>query len=112
MRTINIHAAKTHLSSLVEEAAAGEEIIIAKAGKPMARLIAIEKPAFNRGFRRSSATGGSARIRDRPMSMLLDTHVLIWWLAKDQRLGKQARKTLPGKARGPWSVQHQYGRFL
>jgi len=38
MRTINIHAAKTHLSRLVEDAAAGEEIIIAKSGKPVARL--------------------------------------------------------------------------
>jgi prevent-host-death family protein len=36
MQTINIHAAKTHLSRLVEQAAAGEEIIIAKAGNPMA----------------------------------------------------------------------------
>jgi prevent-host-death family protein len=38
---INIHQAKTHLSRLVEQAAQGEEIIIAKAGKPMARLIAL-----------------------------------------------------------------------
>ncbi len=38
MRTINIHAAKTQLSRLVDDAAAGEEIIIAKAGKPFARL--------------------------------------------------------------------------
>ena len=38
MRTINIHAAKTHLSRLVEAAAGGEEIIIAKAGKPICRL--------------------------------------------------------------------------
>ena len=44
MRTINIHAAKTHLSRLVEDAAAGEEIIIAKAGKPVARLTAFEAP--------------------------------------------------------------------
>lgn len=36
---INIHEAKTHLSRLVEQASAGEEIIIAKAGKPMARLV-------------------------------------------------------------------------
>jgi prevent-host-death family protein len=43
MKTVNIHAAKTHLSSLVEEAAAGEEIIIAKAGKPVARLVPLEK---------------------------------------------------------------------
>jgi prevent-host-death family protein len=37
---VNIHEAKTHLSRLVERAAAGEEIIIGKAGKPMARLVA------------------------------------------------------------------------
>ena len=36
---INIHEAKTHLSRLVEQAAAGEEVIIAKAGRPMARLV-------------------------------------------------------------------------
>jgi prevent-host-death family protein len=38
---INIHAAKTHLSRLVNEAAAGQEIVIARAGKPMARLVAL-----------------------------------------------------------------------
>jgi prevent-host-death family protein len=35
---VNIHEAKTHLSRLVERAAAGEEIIISKAGRPVARL--------------------------------------------------------------------------
>jgi antitoxin (DNA-binding transcriptional repressor) of toxin-antitoxin stability system len=44
MRTVNIHAAKTHLSRLVEDAAAGEEIIIAKAGKPIARLCRLTDP--------------------------------------------------------------------
>jgi prevent-host-death family protein len=48
MKTVNIHAAKTHLSSLVEEAASGEEIIIAKAGKPVARLVPLEKKKFDR----------------------------------------------------------------
>lgn len=38
-KTVNIHEAKTHLSKLVEHAAAGREVIIAKAGKPMARLV-------------------------------------------------------------------------
>jgi len=42
MRQVNIHEAKTHLSRLVEEAAGGEEIIIAKAGKPAARLVAVD----------------------------------------------------------------------
>jgi prevent-host-death family protein len=48
MKTVNIHAAKTHLSALVEQAAAGEEIVIAKAGKPIARLAPLEKPATRR----------------------------------------------------------------
>ena len=39
MKTVNIHEAKTHLSKLLERIAKGEEIIIAKAGKPVARLI-------------------------------------------------------------------------
>ena len=43
--TVNIHEAKTHLSRLVDEVAAGTEIIIAKAGKPMARLSPIVCPA-------------------------------------------------------------------
>jgi prevent-host-death family protein len=39
---INIHQAKTHLSRIVEEVAAGKEIVIAKAGKPMARLVPVK----------------------------------------------------------------------
>ena len=39
MKTVNIQAAKTHLSRLVDEAAAGEEIVLAKAGKPLVKLI-------------------------------------------------------------------------
>jgi len=38
---VNLYEAKTHLSSLVDRAAGGEEIVIAKAGKPMAKLIAL-----------------------------------------------------------------------
>ena len=44
MRTINIHQAKTQLSRLVEEAAKGKSFIIAKAGKPMVRVIALDTP--------------------------------------------------------------------
>lgn len=40
---INLYEAKTHLSELVERAAGGEEIVIAKAGKPMARLVPLAK---------------------------------------------------------------------
>ncbi len=52
MQTVNIHEAKTHLSRLLEDVAAGEEIIIAKAGKPMAKLVPIEteKPRIRLGL--------------------------------------------------------------
>lgn len=43
MRTINVHEAKTHLSRLLEAVAEGEEIVIAKAGKPVARLVPLEQ---------------------------------------------------------------------
>ena len=43
MATVNIHEAKTHLSRLVERAAAGEEIVIARNGRPVARLVGIEE---------------------------------------------------------------------
>ena len=50
-KSVNIHAAKTHLSRLLDEAAAGEEIIIARAGKPVARLVPFEmKPRKREGF--------------------------------------------------------------
>jgi prevent-host-death family protein len=44
VRSINIHEAKTHLSRLVEQAARGEPFIIAKAGKPMVKVIALDAP--------------------------------------------------------------------
>lgn len=39
MNLVNIHQAKTHLSKLIKQSLAGEEIIIAKAGKPMVKLV-------------------------------------------------------------------------
>ena len=40
--TVNLHEAKTHLSRLVDQAARGEDFIIAKAGKPMVRVVAVQ----------------------------------------------------------------------
>jgi len=42
MEEVNIHEAKTHLSRLLLRVAGGEEIVIARAGKPVARLVPIE----------------------------------------------------------------------
>lgn len=41
---VNIHEAKTHFSRLVQRAAAGEEIVIAKAGVPLAKLVPYDEP--------------------------------------------------------------------
>lgn len=43
-RTVNVHEAKTHLSKLLDRAHSGEEIILAKAGKPYARLVPLADP--------------------------------------------------------------------
>jgi prevent-host-death family protein len=44
MLTVNIHEAKTHLSRLIEAAAKGESFIIAKAGKPLVKVVALDAP--------------------------------------------------------------------
>lgn len=51
LRSVNVHEAKTHLSRLLEEVARGEEIILAKSGRPVARLIPVESsPRRRLGF--------------------------------------------------------------
>lgn len=45
MKTVNIHEAKTHLSRLLAEVEAGEEIVIARSGKPIARLSRFDRTA-------------------------------------------------------------------
>ncbi len=58
-RAINIHEAKTHLSRLIERVEAGEEITLARAGRPVARLV----PYVARGEpRRRGAWKGKVRI--------------------------------------------------
>ena len=44
MRTVNMHEAKTHLSRLVRDAANGEPFIIARAGKPVVKVISVDEP--------------------------------------------------------------------
>lgn len=51
MKSVNIHEAKTHLSKLVDEAVEGEPFIIAKAGKPLVKVVKLSDPAPRRtGF--------------------------------------------------------------
>ena len=58
-RSVNLYEAKTHLSSLVDRAAEGEEIVIAKAGRPVARLVSLPKA---RPRRKSGFLKGKVRI--------------------------------------------------
>jgi prevent-host-death family protein len=61
MQIVNIHEAKTNFSKLVDAASSGEEIVIAKAGKPAARLVPMEKVKVIRHF---GALKGKMRIGD------------------------------------------------
>jgi prevent-host-death family protein len=45
MKSVNIHEAKTHFSALLARVEAGEEVVIAKAGRPIARLVPAQSPA-------------------------------------------------------------------
>jgi prevent-host-death family protein len=58
---LNLYEAKTALSELVERAAAGEEIVIAKAGRPLAKLVPLHGPAQRR---RPGGWQGQVRIAD------------------------------------------------
>jgi prevent-host-death family protein len=49
MDLLNVHYAKTHLSRLLDRVAAGEEIVLGKNGKPVAKLVPIETPARRPG---------------------------------------------------------------
>ena len=50
MQQVNIHAAKTHLSRLIEAALNGEEIVIAKGSKPVVRLVPVQRRPFQLGL--------------------------------------------------------------
>ena len=63
MLTVNIHEAKTHLSRLVERAAKGEPIVIAKAGRPLVKVTALEAPAA-RQVRRLGFLAGQIAVPD------------------------------------------------
>jgi prevent-host-death family protein len=57
MQIVNIHEAKTHLSRLIEQAVKGKPFIIAKAGKPLVKVIAVDAPATAEMSRLGFMTG-------------------------------------------------------
>lgn len=79
-KIVNLYEAKTHLSKLIEEASAGSEIIIAKAGKPKARLVPLEKP---RSKRRPGGWEGQVQISD-DFDDELPAEILAGFLGEDE----------------------------
>jgi prevent-host-death family protein len=106
MQTINIHEAKTQLSRLVEQAAQGEPFVIAKAGKPLVKVMALNAPEAGQRRRLGFMAGqiavpddfdriGAAEIERlfgwRGVKLLLDTHLLLWAAGDPGRLSAEAR---------------------
>ncbi|MBI4545771.1 MAG: type II toxin-antitoxin system Phd/YefM family antitoxin [Gemmatimonadetes bacterium] len=79
-KTVNLYQAKTQLSKLVDEASAGQEIIIAKAGKPKARLVPLEKVQPQR---KPGALKGQIWIAD-DFDDDLPPEILVGFLGEDE----------------------------
>jgi prevent-host-death family protein len=72
MRTVNIHEAKTHLSRLVQRAANGEPFIIAKAGKPLVKVVPLDAPTDGKKTSRLGFMKGAFKVPDDFDTMMAD----------------------------------------
>ncbi len=72
METLNIHAAKTHFSGLIERVENGETITIARAGKPVAKLVPLEPEAKVKTKRRVGFMAGEFTVPDDFNEMFTD----------------------------------------
>ena len=74
MSTVNVHQAKTHLSRLLVRVEEGENVIIARNGKPVAKLVGYERP----GKRRFGALKGQISIDDKFFEPLPEPELVAW----------------------------------
>lgn len=74
MVTVNVHEAKTHLSRLLAKVEAGEEVIIARNGTPVARLVSCKK----RGKRKPGSMAGIFTVPDSFFDPLPDEELAAW----------------------------------
>ena len=74
MATVNVHEAKTHLSRLLAQVEAGEEVTIARNGKPVARLV----PCKKRGKRQFGAFKGKIKVDDSFFDPLPEEELRLW----------------------------------
>ncbi len=125
MPTVTIHQAKTNLSRLIERASAGEEIIIARGSKPVARLVpvgAVEKGSASLSslkgkletgpevHRASSQTTNSRTGSSCLVKALFDTHALIWWFSDDSLLLSNPSEKLSSDTENTLLESCRFGR--
>jgi prevent-host-death family protein len=126
---IDVQEAKTHLSRLLARVEAGEEIVIARDGRPIARLVSIHEHAV----RVAGSAKGEFSVPDDfdaplpeeilaglSVNVLLDTHPFLWWITDSARLSASARRILSAsanplfwRAASAWEVgiKHAFGRL-
>ncbi|MBI5479041.1 MAG: type II toxin-antitoxin system prevent-host-death family antitoxin [Deltaproteobacteria bacterium] len=75
MKSVTIHAAKTHLSRLIEAVGRGEDVVIAKGDRPVARLVPVPPPAPRRRF---GAMRGRARVTQAFFAPLPPRELKAW----------------------------------
>ena len=75
MKTVDIHQAKTQLSKLVSEVEAGEEVVLARAGRPVARIVPLAGPSPERRF---GAMKGRAATTEAFFEPLPDDELAAW----------------------------------
>ncbi len=74
MVTVNVHEAKTHLSRLLARVEAGEDVVIARGGKPVARLVQFQKP----GKRQFGSMKGKIELDDSFFDPLPEEELALW----------------------------------
>ena len=75
MKTVTIHRAKTNLSRLIEDACAGEDIVIARGKVPVVRIVPVEPPARGRKF---GAMKGRAKVNQKFFEPLPAEELAAW----------------------------------
>src|SRR3989304_5558127 len=101
MKPVNIHEAKTQLSRLVEAASGGEEVVLARAGKPVAKIVPIRKQA---GKRKPGALKGKIKFGrgwDRPLTK---REIAAWEAAPLFPAAEGTSCSPPTWACGGWGV--------
>ena len=94
MREVNVEEAQSELPQLLTRVEAGEEVVITRAGEPVARLVnclprrgkrqfgALKRASRRRWqFLRPIAEGRTVCLGGKLVQLLLDTHTFLWWLA-------------------------------